>query len=87
MPRRRQGYNLTHVLIALLVMYGTVRERTLRKVLRRGVYPYLRRLRQAGVVDYRDGVVTLSPGFKELINVYARGIEEFESIENKTVGE
>ena len=78
MPRRRQGYNLTHVLIALLVMHGTVRERTLRKILRRGVYPYLRRLRQAGVVDYRDGVVTLSPGFRELINAYVRGIEEIE---------
>ena len=78
MPRRRQGYNLTHVLLALLIRYEVIRERTLRKILRRSVYPYLRRLRQAGVVNYRDGVVTLSPGFRELINAYARDIEEIE---------
>ena len=78
MPKRRQGYNLTHVLLALLVRYEVVRERTLRKVLGRRVYPYLRRLRQSGVVIYRDGVVSINTSFKDLINAYARDIEEFE---------
>ena len=78
MPRRRQGYNLTHVLLALILRYEVVRERTLRKVLGRRVYAYLRRLRQAGVVMIRDGVVSLNTSFKDLINTYARDIEKIE---------
>ena len=76
MPRRKQGYNLTHVLIALLVRYEVVRERTLRKLLGKRVYPYLRRLRQSGVVVYRDGVVSINTSFKDLINMYTREIEK-----------
>ena len=78
MPRRRQGYNLTHVLLALLIRYEVVRERTLRRVLGRRVYPYLRRLRESGVVVYRDGIVSLNTSFKDLINAYARDIEKVE---------
>ena len=84
MPPRRQGYNLTHVLIALIIKHETIRERTLRKLLGKRVYAYLRRLRRSGVVIYRDGIVSINTSFKDLINMYAREIEKEKNKQQST---
>lgn len=78
MPRRRQGYKLNYVLLALVVRREVVQARVLRKIFGRRVYAYLRRLRESGVVVVRDGVVSLNTSFKDLINAYARDIERIE---------
>ncbi|GAB6947594.1 hypothetical protein JCM16161A_17240 [Vulcanisaeta sp. JCM 16161] len=76
MPRRKQGYNLTHVLIALMARKEVVRERELRRLFSRRVYPYLMHLEAAGVITIKDGVVAINTSFKDLINLYLRDIEK-----------
>mgnify|MGYP001772727581 CR=1 FL=1 len=78
MPRRRQGYKLNYVLLAILAKRGPVPTRVLRRLFGRGVYAYIRRLRESGVADSRGGAVALSEAFKNLINLYLRKIDEEE---------
>ena len=78
MPKRRQGYKLNYVLLALIARREVVQARVLRRLFGRRVYAYLNRLRESGVVVVRDGVVSINTSFKDLINAYARDIERIE---------
>lgn len=83
MPRRRQGYKLNYVLLAILAKREVVPTRVLRRLFGRGVYAYIRRFKESGVADSRDGAVTLSEAFKNLINLYLRKIDEEEKEINR----
>ena len=76
MPRRRLGYNLSQVLLALIIRRGSVQVRVLRRLFGRGVYAYLERLEESGVVVVRDGIASVNTSFNDLINTYIRDIEK-----------
>ena len=75
MPRRRQGYKLNYVILALLVRRGSASVKTLRRLFGRRVYAYLRRLEESGVVVIRSGVASLNTSFNDLINLHLRDLE------------
>ena len=76
MPRRRQGYKLNYVLLAILVRRGSAQVRALRRLFGPRVYAYLRRLEEAGVVVVRSGVASLNTSFNDLINLHLRDLEK-----------
>ena len=76
MPRRRQGYKLNYVLLALLVRRGSAQVRVLRRLFGPRVYAYLRRLEESGVVVIRSGVASLNTSFNDLVNLYLRDLEK-----------
>ena len=71
MPKRRQGYNLTHILLVLLTRKG-YRLSDLRKVFGDGVYSYVNHLKKNGVVVVRDSVVTLNTSFLDTIKLFEK---------------
>lgn len=75
MPRRRQGYALTHVLLALLTRRG-YRLAELRRVFGDRVYAYVEHLRSVGVVVIRDGVVSLNTSFMDTVRLYEKDLEK-----------
>ena len=75
MPRRREGYKLNYVILALLVRRGSAQVRVLRRLFGPRVYAYLRRLEESGVVVIRSGVASLNTSFNDLINLHLRDLE------------
>jgi len=75
MPRRRQGYNLAHILLVLLARRG-YRLADLRKIFGDSVYAYIGHLRRSGVVVVRDGVVPLNASFLDTVRVFERELEK-----------
>ena len=77
MPKRKQGYNLTHILLILLSKKG-YRLSDLRKVFGDSVYAYVNHLRKSGVVVVRDSVVTLNTSFLDTIKLFEKELEKNE---------
>jgi len=75
MPRRRQGYVLTHVLITLLSKRG-YRLADLRRVFGDSVYAYIGHLKRAGVVVIKDGVVHLNSSFLDTVKLFERELDK-----------
>ena len=76
MPRRRQGYKLNYVILAILAKRGSAPVKALRRLFGRRVYAYLRRLEESGVIVVRSGVASLNTSFNDLINLYLRDLEK-----------
>ncbi len=83
MPRRKQGYTLTHILITLLSKRG-YRLADLRRVFGDSVYAYVNFLRHTGVVVVRDGVVSLNSSFLDTVRIFERELERLARREQTT---
>ena len=84
MPKRRQGYKLNYVLLALLVRRGSAPVKALRRLFGRRVYAYLARLEESGVVVVRSGVASLNTSFNDLVRLYQRELDSLRETSDLT---
>ncbi len=77
MPKRKQGYNRSHLLIGLLFMsQHCISKPNLYRLFGKNIYKYIDRLNDAGVIIEREGLVCINSSFLDTLKVYLKDLEQ-----------